>query len=90
MRERLASANAAQLIADLEQFRPARPVWDRCAEMLLVALHAGLRSRQYHPANFGSQRLCFFECILHVGRVHGDSGLEISHSPSCGRDRKRR
>src|SRR6266542_2194430 len=57
---------------------------------ILVALHAGLLSRQHHPANFGSQGLCFFECILHVGRAHGDSGLEVSHSPSCSRDRKRR
>jgi hypothetical protein len=30
-------ADAAQLIADLEQFRQARPVWDRAAEMILVA-----------------------------------------------------
>ena len=51
---------------------------------------AGLRSRQHHPANFGSQRLCFLERVLHVGRVHGDSSLEVSHSPSRSRDRKRR
>ncbi len=49
-----------------------------------------LRSRQHHPANFGGKGFCLFERILHVGRVHGDSGLEVSHSPSCSRDRKRR
>src|SRR5260370_34798973 len=34
-------ADAVQLIADLEQFRQARPVWDRAAEMLLVAARTG-------------------------------------------------
>jgi|ERR1051326_1858746 hypothetical protein len=34
-------ADAAQLIADLEQFRQARPYWDRCAEMLLRAARTG-------------------------------------------------
>ncbi len=37
-------ADAAQLIADLEQFRQARPVWDRCAEMLLVAARTGRKA----------------------------------------------
>jgi hypothetical protein len=30
-------ADAAQLTSDLEQFRQARPVWDRAAEMILLA-----------------------------------------------------
>ena len=34
-------ADAAQLIADLEQFRQARPYWDRCAEMLMRAAETG-------------------------------------------------
>ena len=34
-------ADAAQLIADLEQWRQARPYWDRCAEMLLQAATTG-------------------------------------------------
>ena len=34
-------ADAAQLIADLEQFRQARPVWDRAAEMILLAARTG-------------------------------------------------
>jgi len=34
-------ADAAQLIADLEQFRQARPYWNRCAEMLLLAARTG-------------------------------------------------
>jgi glutamine amidotransferase PdxT len=34
-------ADAAQLIADLAQFRQARPYWDRCAEMLMVAARTG-------------------------------------------------
>jgi hypothetical protein len=29
--------DAAILIRDLEQFRQARPVWDRAAEMILLA-----------------------------------------------------
>jgi len=37
-------ADAAQLIADLEQFRQARPYWDRCAEMLLVAARSGRKA----------------------------------------------
>jgi hypothetical protein len=37
-------ADAAQLIADLEQFRQARPVWDRCAEMLLRAARTGRKA----------------------------------------------
>jgi hypothetical protein len=32
-----ALADAAHLVADLDQFRQARPVWDRAAEMILVA-----------------------------------------------------
>ena len=34
-------ADAAQLIADLEQWRQARPYWDRCAEMLMRAAKTG-------------------------------------------------
>ncbi len=37
-------ADAAQLIADLEQFRQARPVWDRAAEMLLLAAQTGRKA----------------------------------------------
>lgn len=34
-------ADAAQLIADLDQFRQVRPVWDRAAEMILIAATTG-------------------------------------------------
>ena len=34
-------ADAAQLISDLEEFRQARPVWDRAAEMILLAATTG-------------------------------------------------
>ena len=37
-------ADAAQLVADLEQFRQVRPYWDRCAEMLLVAARTGRKA----------------------------------------------
>jgi len=37
--ETLADARAAQ--AALEHFRQARPYWDRCTEMLLVAARTG-------------------------------------------------
>ena len=37
-------ADAAQLIADLEQWRQARPYWDRCAEMLMRAATAGRKA----------------------------------------------
>ncbi len=37
-------ADAAQLIADLEQWRQARPYWDRCAEMLLQAARTGRKA----------------------------------------------
>jgi hypothetical protein len=37
-------ADAAQLITDLEQFRQARPVWDRAAEMILVAATTGRKA----------------------------------------------
>jgi hypothetical protein len=37
-------ADAAQLIADLEQFRQARPVWDRAAEMILLAARTGRKA----------------------------------------------
>ena len=37
-------ADAAQLIADLEQFRQARPVWDRAAEMILLAARTGKKA----------------------------------------------
>src|SRR5437867_193023 len=33
--------DAAVLIASLEQFRQARPVWDRCAEHVLRAAETG-------------------------------------------------
>ena len=37
-------ADAAQLIADLEQWRQARPYWDRCAEILLLAARTGRKA----------------------------------------------
>jgi hypothetical protein len=37
-------ADAAQPIADLEQFRQARPVWDRAAEMILLAARTGRKA----------------------------------------------
>jgi hypothetical protein len=33
--------DAAILISDLEQFRQARPVWDRAVEMILIAAESG-------------------------------------------------
>jgi hypothetical protein len=36
--------DAAQLIADLDQFRQARPVWDRAAEMIMIAAETGERA----------------------------------------------
>jgi hypothetical protein len=36
--------DAAALIGDLEPFRRARPVWDRAAEMILVAATTGKRA----------------------------------------------
>jgi hypothetical protein len=35
--------DAAILIRDLEPFRQARPVWDRAAEMILIAATTGKR-----------------------------------------------
>jgi hypothetical protein len=44
-RSRLATLqDAAVLIRDLEPFRQARPVWDRAAEMILVAGTTGKRA----------------------------------------------
>jgi hypothetical protein len=37
-------ADTAHLIADLEQFRQARPVWDRAAEMVLLAARTGKKA----------------------------------------------
>src|SRR5437764_6744739 len=37
-------ADAAQLIADLQQWRQARPYWDRCAEMLMRAAMTGQKA----------------------------------------------
>lgn len=37
-------SDAAQLIADLEPFRQARPVWDRAAEMILIAAMTGKKT----------------------------------------------
>jgi len=37
-------ADAAQLIADLEQWRQARPYWDRAAEMILTAARTGRKA----------------------------------------------
>jgi hypothetical protein len=36
--------DAAALIGDLEPFRQARPVWDRAAEMILIAAETGKRA----------------------------------------------
>jgi hypothetical protein len=36
--------DAAVLIRDLEPFRQARPVWDRAAEMILIAAETGNRA----------------------------------------------
>jgi hypothetical protein len=36
--------DAAILIRDVDQFRQARPVWDRAAEMILVAARTGERA----------------------------------------------
>jgi len=36
--------DAALLIRDLEPFRQARPVWDRAAEMILIAGETGKRA----------------------------------------------
>src|SRR6266550_1173206 len=57
--------------------------------VVLIVLSLPIRSRsrsgKHHTANFGGQRLCFFERILHVGRVHGNSGFEVSNtSPRSG------
>ncbi len=36
--------DAATLIRDLEVFRQARPVWDRAAEMIMIAATTGTRA----------------------------------------------
>jgi hypothetical protein len=36
--------DAAILIRDLEPFRQARPLWDRAAEMILIAAETGKRA----------------------------------------------
>jgi hypothetical protein len=36
--------DAAQFIADLEPFRQVRPVWDRAAEMILIAASTGRKT----------------------------------------------
>jgi hypothetical protein len=36
--------DAAILIRDLDQFRQARPVWDRAAEMIMIAATTGERA----------------------------------------------
>jgi glutamine amidotransferase PdxT len=44
-RSRIATLHdAAELIRDLEPFRQARPVWDRAAEMILLAARTGRRA----------------------------------------------
>src|SRR5262249_36417236 len=40
--------------------------------------HVKLGSRQHHPAYLGGQRFCILKRILHVGRVDGDCGFEVS------------
>jgi hypothetical protein len=36
--------DAATLIRDLDPFRQARPVWDRAAEMIMIAAETGKRA----------------------------------------------
>jgi hypothetical protein len=43
--------DAAILIRDLEPFRLARPVWDRAAEMILLAAETGKRADGGDPAD---------------------------------------
>jgi hypothetical protein len=65
--------DAAILIRDLEPFRQARPVWDRAAEMILIAAETGKRddiaeaTRQMlvalGPENWWKQDRAFNEVI---------------------------
>jgi hypothetical protein len=44
--------DAAILIRDLDQFRQARPVWDRAAQMILTAVARGYRVTQVRERVF--------------------------------------
>jgi hypothetical protein len=63
-------ADAAQLIADLEQFRQARPVWDRCAEMLLRAARSGRKADIAEATSYLLIAVWIFVALMRLHRRH--------------------